>query len=214
MPERGTDRALFRAMPSSSFRRSLLHLLGDLQLATQAGAALAAVGFAASCGSNSLTPSSSIDLGEAATNQSSEAGAGGALTSIVDGGAEPSPLTPYPESATGCSGKSYDAGYDGQCCVSAHCYDPDGASCLSADAPELRERITLPIGSGTCGCVAVDNHAVSGPYAPNPDVPPSSPGTCCYLVGSITCTGRPLVLDGMLVLAPVIARGDWGLALV
>jgi hypothetical protein len=40
----------------------------------------------------------------------------------------------------------------------------------------------------------------------------SPEGTCCYLVGSIGCEGRPLVVAGAAIVAPVVPRDDWCLA--
>jgi hypothetical protein len=37
----------------------------------------------------------------------------------------------------------------------------------------------------------------------------SPEGTCCYLVGSIGCEGRPLLVDGAAIVAPLSRRGDW-----
>ena len=105
-------------------------------------------------------------------------------------------------------GPTYDGGYAGQCCISAHCYTPDAGACLAADQ---RPPIPLPPGSGSCGCSpeGVGRSTLKGPYAPNPDGMPFPDGSCCYLVGAIGCEGRPLVVEGTAIVAPLAARDDW-----
>ena len=108
----------------------------------------------------------------------------------TDGGA-----TEWPHPLAGaCHGPVYDSGfgYHGQCCNRTDCVSCDGGS------PRL------PPGSGSCGCAVsdTDSRNVIGPFA-------ASDGTCCYVFGSITCDGRPLLVDGELVTAPVVSRSDW-----
>lgn len=120
-------------------------------------------------------------------------------------------LVPYESSGVGCWGPSHDGGYYGQCCADAHCYTPsDGASCRPPD--KVRDVLSeFPPGSGGCNCPVAEGAetGVVGPFAPNPAHTPRTPGTCCYLVGSITCTGRPLMVDGQLLIAELRRRGDW-----
>jgi len=141
--------------------------------------------------------------GRASAGQSSTGGQGG----VAGGRAE------YPLELLGCGGTNHenDSGYDGQCCYEALCYE--SAECLPADSGELRPLLLgFPPGSGSCLCSFGERDAVSGPFAPNRDDPELPGGSCCYLVGGIACEGRPLLIQGVPRIAPVIARKDWGLA--
>jgi hypothetical protein len=133
---------------------------------------------------------------------------GGAAGSDSGGAGGMAGLERYPLDQVGCFGPSFDGGYDGQCCTSAHCYTPSEGTCLGVDEGPP---IPLPPGSGTCGCSAGQGQsdAVRGPYAPNPGGMPLEDGMCCYLVGSISCEGRPLVVAGAAIVAPLVRRGDW-----
>jgi hypothetical protein len=119
----------------------------------------------------------------------------------------------YDTSRLGCSGPFYDEGYYGQCCVVALCYTPDnGRDCLAANDPNLVDTVPrFPPGSGDCTCSEAEPE-VTGPFARNPDHANEPPGSCCYLVGSIGCTGRPLCVHGEQVVASVVRRNDWILA--
>ena len=95
-------------------------------------------------------------------------------------------LQPTPELT--CVGPVYndDFGYHGQCCYEVHCAAPDSNGvCATPGNAQLSD---LPPGSGTCEC-----SERSGPYA-NSD--PAAAEACCYLVGSIGCDGRPLMIGG------------------
>lgn len=120
-------------------------------------------------------------------------------------------LVPYALNGVGCWGPSHDGGYYGQCCADAHCYTPrDGSSCRPAD--NVRDLLPqFPPGSGECNCNLAEDArtGVAGPFAPNPAHTPRTAGQCCYLVGSISCTGRPLMVDGQPLLAELSARSDW-----
>ena len=156
-------------------------ILQRLLIASQWGASLVV---AAGCGS---------------TIDSSAGGAGGtgstSSTSVTTNPTEN--LDPTPESA--CYGPVYtdDFGYHGQCCDDVVCTAPTNGVCLSpADArPSLQGQ--LPPGSGSCEC-----EDLRGPYANNDA---ASTEVCCYLVGSIGCDGRPLLVDGKPRLARVTA---------
>jgi hypothetical protein len=109
-----------------------------------------------------------------------------------------------------CSGETHDGGYFGQCCVSPHCYTPTSGGCAPAsDVSQLLPE--FPPGSGECSCIpeAGEGQAVVGPYHGRPEVTPVSAGECCYLVGSISCTGRPLLVAGVPRVASLRSRADW-----
>lgn len=162
--------------------------LQRLLVATQWGAGLVAV---AAC-------SSSINSGQ---------GGGGSATATDAGadaatGTAPGDLQPLPDGV--CSGPIYDAGfgYHGQCCEEIVCTDPLSGLCPGpTDArPALQGK--LPPGSGSCEC-----SPLRGPFAASAA---STGGACCYLVGSIGCDGRPLIVDGRLCLADVLAgKSAW-----
>ncbi len=124
-------------------------------------------------------------------------------------------LDPTPAGMLGCYGPIHDGGYYGQCCFTQRCHDPaEGEEC---DELGLQVR---PPGSGTCGCSVEERAALTGPFAPSPTVFPSaeeetyaptSEGSCCYVVGSISCVGRPFVVSGAQRVAGPVWRSDWGL---
>ena len=67
---------------------------------------------------------------------------------------------------------------------------------LAKDAP-------LPLGKCLCGA------GVQGPFAANPADQPVKTGTCCYVISSIGCDGRPLLVDGAPIVSPLTRRSDW-----
>ncbi|MEZ4302501.1 MAG: hypothetical protein R3B70_46665, partial [Polyangiaceae bacterium] len=100
-----------------------------------------------------------------------------------------------------CYGETYSDsfGFHGQCCDEEHCIAPVDGSCPSAQEAVITD---APPGSGECEC---DER--KGPYA-NSDA--ASAESCCYLLGSIGCDGRPLLVDNAPRLAPVMpCRGPW-----
>jgi hypothetical protein len=148
--------------------------------------------------------------GGSSTGGSTATGGRGAEGGEPSGGS--SALEPYPLDALGCFGPILDGGYKGQCCTTARCYTPDAGTCVG---PQAGPPIPLPPGSGSCGCLTTDdaNSAVRGPYAPNSEGMASPEGSCCYLVGSIGCEGRPLIVNERPVVAPLALRSDWCAAL-
>ena len=116
------------------------------------------------------------------------------------GGVSQQELEPYPLGSLGCSGPSYGGGlgFHGQCCTAVSCYTPpNGSDCvLAKDAP-------LPLGKCLCGA------GVQGPFAANPADQPVKTGTCCYVISSIGCDGRPLLVDGAPIVSPLTRRSDW-----
>lgn len=122
---------------------------------------------------------------------------GGGGGAPVDEAGNPLDETPAPE----CSGPVYDDdfGYHGQCCEEVLCTTPVDGVCAS---PETAALTGLPPGSGTCEC-----SERSGPFQ-NADA--ADQNTCCYLVGSIGCDGRPLLVGGAPRLAEVVTgSGAW-----
>jgi hypothetical protein len=142
------------------------------------------------------------------------AGAGLALASgCSDDDAEANALPPYDLAALGCAGEDHDDefGFHGQCCVDAYCYQPaDDEACVSPDDSILKlSGPDFPTGSGNCGCAVTQPEAIMGPFGENPENPTSPAGSCCYLVGSIGCDGRALLVAGEARQAPVVRRRDW-----
>jgi hypothetical protein len=165
-------------------------------------------GSSGTAGTESMGGSTSVGGSSSMGGSSALGGTAGSETGGA-GSAGTVGLEPYPMAEVGCFGPTHTGGYEGQCCISARCYTPDAGACVGP--PAERPPIPLPPGSGTCGC-SPDNPAeevLAGPYAPNPDGMASPEGTCCYLVGSIGCEGRPLLVDGAAIVAPLSRRGDW-----
>ncbi|WP_437315516.1 hypothetical protein [Sorangium sp. So ce385] len=191
-------------------------LLRRLLVASQWGASLA---LASACGPNidsggdsttsggasSQSGGSSASSGGASSQSGgSSASSGGASSSGGGGEAGPpdasAPLDPYPDPT--CVGPFHDGGYMGQCCYEVHCTAPVDGACpaASAAAPHIDD---LPPGSGTCMCDgdgADGDESIQGPYA---NRTASDPASCCYLVGSIACEGRPLLVRGEPRVAPL-----------
>lgn len=117
----------------------------------------------------------------------------------LDGGL----LAQVPSGSLGCSGEA-EPGFHGRCCTQVHCYAPTSETCVEASAlsssvaPGITPR--LPIGSGTCRC-----GQTQGPFAQ----PDGGVTECCYVVGTMGCSGRPLRDRGDSVVASVVVRSDW-----
>jgi hypothetical protein len=166
------------------------------------------------CGGSSSSDGSGGDGGVAGTG-GTDAGTGGSTTGGsggtggttsggtggISGSGGAQHLEPYPKEKLGCSGPEFDGGYYGQCCVEVGCFDPaGGAECPSAETATGIPG--YPPGSGTCTC----GEPTAGPYAPHE----ASEGACCYLFGSISCDGRPLIVtSGETRVAPIVRRSDW-----
>jgi hypothetical protein len=127
---------------------------------------------------------------------------GGSLALPGTGGV--SGLEPYPTDSIGCYGQNYGGsfGLAGQCCVSVECLPLERGVCPPASSAEAP-------GSGTCSCSSPLEKSAMGPYAPTPADTANGKGACCYLVAAITCEGRPLLIEGRALLAPVVTRADW-----
>ena len=56
---------------------------------------------------------------------------------------------------------------------------------------------------------------IEGPFARNASHPDDSArdpaATCCYVIGTGDCFGRPFVVEGLARIAPLAARSDWNL---
>ena len=224
---------LFRAsMPlmelpgSSLIRRKLMQ-------AVVQGATLASLAAAASCSSDSVannpqepqdsnTPDATATMNDSApdvtTSNDPDATSNDSApdnSTPPDAPDAPGSLPPYDVDRLGCWGPSFDGGYMGQCCVKAHCYTPEGGTgCATAQQIAMRAFRTTPPyppGSGTCTCRLGEGtqEYTAGPFAANPADPARPEGACCYLVGSISCVGRPLMVEGVPLLAEVVARSDW-----
>ena len=189
-----------------SFRLRLEQALGS-------GAALALLSVPA-CGGSTAADASSAGAANgggpgavtAGSSGTANAGTAGAIGAGAAGDAGQQ-LMPYPESALGCAGPEYDGGYYGQCCTDALCYTPnDGGDCVAANAAP--EKLGTFYGSGSCLC----GDGIQGPFANNPTHQPKEPGRCCYVISSISCEGRPLLVDGTAVVSAPTRRSDWLLA--
>jgi len=189
------------------------NIKAQLLRAVQQGAALATVALVAGCAGKSSGDATNTDAGRSSVGDSSGARNGGNATN-GGGGDGPVALAAYPLEQIRCEGPSFDGGFYGQCCFEAHCYTPEaGSDCAPATSNELSSLLPeYPPGSGSCGCMA-EEFPTTGPFAPRDDATPASAGACCYVIGSIGCLGRPLLVVGDPILAPVARRGDWGGAL-
>ncbi|WP_437678937.1 hypothetical protein [Sorangium sp. So ce131] len=159
-------------------------LLLRLLAASQWGASLA---LASGCGAH-VDSGTGSDQPETGTSASG----GGSTVDPPDGSP---PLEPYPDPV--CFGPEFNDGYYGRCCDEVHCTAPVDGACPAAASVLLSD---LPPGSGTCQC-----EDPRGPYASRTQGDPES---CCYLVGSISCDGRPLLIRGEPRLAPLDRAGS------
>jgi hypothetical protein len=125
---------------------------------------------------------------------------GAALAAALSACGETAPAAPkyepIPSDFPSCVGPDYGdgPGYYGQCCADVRCVDSEAGIC-----PEMPPSAILPPGSGECACE--DN---LGPFAGE-----VGQSDCCFVVYEIGCDGRPLRQDGEVMLAEVVARGDW-----
>jgi hypothetical protein len=204
----------------------------DLRESIQIGAALAGVVAIAGCGGR--TEGAPVDAPNAGSGGSAGHIQTAALSDldagpVSDAGSAPVPapgprpvpaLESLPAEQLGCVGPTHDDGYHGQCCFTQRCYVPAPGAACSEDYWGRELLNVVPPGSGTCSCGPGGREPVSGPFAPNLSVPASLPeadvasppeGSCCYVVGSIGCTGRPFVVNEAQRVADCAWRDDWGL---
>ncbi len=115
----------------------------------------------------------------------------------ADGGS----LAQVPAASIRCFGDGNEP-FHGGCCTHVHCYTPTSDTCV--EPIEIAQRLgftpRLPIGSGTCFC-----GQTAGPFAQ----PDGGVAECCYVVGTMGCSGRPLREDESTIVAPVVMRADW-----
>lgn len=121
-----------------------------------------------------------------------EAGPEPAVLAMVDGG--------YPH----CTGMT--TTFTGPCCVSVHCIQPPegGVVCPAASAVTEHDLGYASLGSGQCGCAPI-----AGPYTSSARQYSTTDGPCCYTIGVMGCTGRPLLVAGRPRLAPLVRRRGW-----
>jgi len=175
-----------------------------LEQAVGSGATLALLTLPA-CASTSTGGSNGGSGASGASGMAGAATAGEGGASTAGAAGEGNQLSPYPVGALGCSGPEHDGGYYGQCCAEALCYTPDdGSECVASEAAP--NKLGTFYGSGSCLCGA---EPIRGPFAANPAHDPAQAGTCCYVISSITCEGRPLLVDGAPLLSALTRRRDW-----
>ena len=71
-----------------------------------------------------------------------------------------------------------------------------------------QQKLDSSYGSGSCLC----DDGIQGPFAQNPTQETVKAGTCCYVISSIGCEGRPLLVDGTPLISALTRRCDWLLA--
>jgi hypothetical protein len=193
----------------------MTRMLERLEWAMGRGVLLSAA--LSACSAEDVTPGPGGGGEPAATAGSggttTEVGGGGTTTEVGGSGGEGAISNDLPEYPARmyptCSGPSYGdggqpSGYEGQCCVEPLCFTPESGECPAADKVGWQELPGFPPGSGSCGCSPVE-----GPFAPRAEHDASSTGRCCYLVGSIGCEGRPLLVAGVPRVAGGTRRADW-----
>jgi hypothetical protein len=115
----------------------------------------------------------------------------------ADGGV----ATGYPQ----CYGES--SQLSGPCCLNVRCVEPPdgGTQCKMPNEIQPRDVGYVTFGSGSCLC-----QPISGPYTPETAQRYSpTQGPCCYLVPIQYCAGRPLILEGRGVVAPLTFDAGW-----
>jgi len=188
----------------------------ELRQSLAAGAALASLTAATGCDEDTVVGGAPIPTPNDAHLANISLDSGTTPDSSVTPAAPDGSLQPYPLESVTCI-ETPDAGpyYGPQCCFEAACYvPPDGAACTS-DLARLPVGDLSPHGIGYCGCSLEGHPAAQGPFARNPAHPTDSAiaadATCCYVIGSRQCLGRPFVVGGLGRIAPLAARSDWNL---
>jgi hypothetical protein len=109
--------------------------------------------------------------------------------------------TGYPQ----CYGEGSQS--SGPCCLNVRCVEPPdgGTACKAPSAIVPSDVGYVTFGSGSCLCQPITGlytQATAQAYSP-------SQGPCCYLVPIQSCIGRPLILEGRDVTAPLAFSSGW-----
>ena len=186
----------------------LNQLARELHVSVRAGAALAALTLAAGCGGEATSVEEAP--GDSLPGTSTETTSTDTISTDT---AQNQSLEVYSLDRVGCLGPiSDDPDWGPQCCFTASCYTPDAGAACATNLHSAELSFLRTPNSGVCGCNVPSEGlpGVAGPFAPNPaDDSVRREGSCCYLVGRIGCTGRPLVVQGTLQVAPLVERADW-----
>lgn len=93
------------------------------------------------------------------------------------------------------------------CCEVFACYRPEpGIPCQQApltyseEAYDLAETLGAPWGTDVC--------RAEGPF--DPRAAGRAADECCYVVSTMTCSGRPLLVAGLARRGALVRRSDWG----
>lgn len=90
------------------------------------------------------------------------------------------------------------------CCQILACGQTTGGTCETAADVDTYQLSDYPPGSGSCSC-----GELVGPFE-NPDTAVHQGGPCCYVIGSYSCVGRPIIIDDRVRLAAVtVGPSDW-----
>jgi hypothetical protein len=187
MKRESADCAVFRDHGSATLLEKLVKAVGQ-------GVALASLAVLPGC-TNDALPTDPAMRGDA----------------MPDDASQRPVLEPYASADLGCWGPDHAGPFNfGQCCVTAQCYTPSAGDDCAAAADRLQST-GFPSVTGKCACNVGPGATglIAGPFAPNPQDTPASPGECCYLTGAISCTGRPLTVEGRAVIAALELRCDW-----
>ena len=162
----------------------------------------------AACGGEAVSPSDTNGSDSGASDGSTDVGASdgasdaGPMDAAPDIGANlpaiPVPDGGYPQ----CVGESTD--YTGPCCDEVYCFTPAASDCpASMDVSQSDLGVYAP-GSGTCEC------GRAGPFnSQGSEAWTEQSGACCYVVGTQSCMGRPLTVDGLLRMADIVSQPGW-----
>jgi hypothetical protein len=185
----------------------------ELRESIQAGAALASVVVVTGCGGAAAEETPANSAGTSGMTAPGNAGTSG-MTATDSESTPQAELERTPAELVGCFGPTHSGdGFYGQCCFKQQCYVPEAGAACAALGSVPRLGITLD-----CSCGVEGQAAMTGPFALNPSalaperVASTPEGSCCYVVGRISCDGRPFVVSGALRVAEPAWRDDWGLS--
>ncbi|HEY6561110.1 MAG TPA: hypothetical protein VI072_27730 [Polyangiaceae bacterium] len=191
---------------AQTFSTALSPLAARLIRVATPSVLLAACGTTPPHGGHGGAAGAPTDSGSAGTTSARDLPPPPAGGFAADGG----PVTGYPQCYSLGSG-----GFTGPCCLHVRCVEPqDGdTECMPADQITSAGYLGLPgsFGSGSCPCDVPSYGAkITGLYTRATAQPYSSTqGPCCYLVPYQTCVGRPLILEGRDVVAPLAFSSGW-----